>query len=561
MEAMDEHKPREQIPEEMQSLSEENERLKLELAKTKRFFEAIMEHVPAGLIISDVLDNDPELSKAGSGEAIPVVCRDISALKKAQEDLLEANQLLELRVKERTSELERANRSLRIEIAQRKKVEEALRLDEARFEALFKLSQMAEASVQQIVNFVLEEQIKITKSKVGTLALLDDNEKISSVYGWSQGLMKACALPEQPMFVPISEAGLWAQPLRERKPVIVNDYSAAHPLKKGFPDGHIAITRFLGAPALEGDKMVAFALVGNKEEDYDVHDVRQVSLILDGMWRLFERKRAEKILQERAELLDLADDSILVRDLDNRILFWNAGAVARYGWTKEEATGQISHTLLKTRFPESLEKITEELFHQNRWEGELVHVTRDGNQIVVASRWAFLRDADGSPKATLEINTDITGRKLMKKQLEEKSNRLQEVNAALKALLRHRDEDRKDLEEALLTNIENLILPYLKRMKTGALDSTQAALLEILESHLSELTSQFGRTLALQYRVLTPTEMRVAALVREGKTSKEIADLLCISEKTASFHRNNIRKKLGLRKAGANLRSHLLSLT
>ena len=155
---------------------------------------------------------------------------------------------------------------------------------------------------------------------------------------------------------------------------------------------------------------------------------------------------------------------------------------------------------------------------------------------------------------------DIAARKDMERELDAKSYRLQEVNSALKALLRQRDEDRKELEESLLTNIENLILPYIKRLKNSTLSSSQASLLEILESHLNELTSKFGKTLALEYRILTPTEMRVAALVREGKTSKEIADLLCVSEKTASFHRNNIRAKLGLRGTGANLRSHLLSL-
>jgi PAS domain S-box-containing protein len=156
---------------------------------------------------------------------------------------------------------------------------------------------------------------------------------------------------------------------------------------------------------------------------------------------------------------------------------------------------------------------------------------------------------------------NIAARKNMEQELQAKSYRLQEVNAALKALLRQRDEDRKEFEEALLTNVENLILPYIKRLKSGPLSGAQASLLEILESHLKELTSKFGKTLALEYRVLTPTEMRVAALVRDGKTSKEIADLLCISEKTASFHRNNIRTKLGMRGTGANLRSHLLSLT
>lgn len=160
-----------------------------------------------------------------------------------------------------------------------------------------------------------------------------------------------------------------------------------------------------------------------------------------------------------------------------------------------------------------------------------------------------------------ELNVDlIAARNYMEEELKAKSYRLQEVNSALKALLRQRDEDRKEFEEAVVTNIENLILPYVRRLKNGPLSSSQSSLLEILESHLKELTSKFGKTLALEYRVLTPTEMRVAALVRDGKTSKEIADLLCISEKTASFHRNNIRSKLGLRGMGANLRSHLLTL-
>lgn len=503
----------------------------------------------------------PEFSKDGTVETILMISHDMSTIKRAQEEIQETEHFLKLQVSENAEKLERANRSLDAEISRRKKIEEALKLEEARFEAFFKLSKMHEAPVQQIAGFVLEELTKMTKSKVGSLVIMDGNGIITSGYGWSHGLLEVCAIPERPMFTPIDGAGLWAQPIRERKPVIVNDYSVPHPFKRGCPDGHIEIVRFLGIPAFDGDKIVALALLGNKEEDYDALDVQKVSLLLDGMWGLFERKRVEKTLQERAELLDLASDSILVRDLDDRIIFWNAGAEACYGWTREEAMGQVSHTLFQTIFPKPLGEIKEELFRHIRWKGELTHITQAGKQIVAASRWALLRDADGRARATLEINTDITERKQMEKQLEEKSNRLQEVNAALKVLLKHRDEDRRDFEEALLTNIDNLILPYLRKMKNSGPNSTNAALIEILESHLMELTSAFGRTLALQYRVLTPTEMRVATLVREGKTSKEIADILCISEKTASFHRNNIRTKLGLRGAGANLRSYLLSLT
>lgn len=200
----------------------------------------------------------------------------------------------------------------------------------------------------------------------------------------------------------------------------------------------------------------------------------------------------------------------------------------------------------------------------------------DGKKLNFLCNSGPIRDCNGNLIAGIVLWRDITEHKLkeeelrindiakrrdMEEELQAKSNRLQEVNSALKALLRQRDEDRKEFEEAVVTNIENLIMPYVKRMKNSTLSSSQASLLEILESHLKELTSRFGKTLALEYRVLTPAEMRVAALVRDGKTSKEIAELLCISEKTASFHRNNIRIKLGLRGMGANLRSHLLTLT
>ena len=207
---------------------------------------------------------------------------------------------------------------------------------------------------------------------------------------------------------------------------------------------------------------------------------------------------------------------------------------------------------------------------------ELVLRRSDGKKLDLVCNSGPILDLNGNVTAGIAVWRDITehkraeeelrikniaARKNMEQELQAKSYRLQEVNAALKALLRQRDEDRKEFEEALLTNIENLILPYIKRLKNGPLSGAQASLLEILESHLKELTSKFGKTLALEYRVLTPTEMRVAALVRDGKTSKDIADLLCISEKTASFHRNNIRTKLGMRGTGANLRSHLLSLS
>jgi PAS domain S-box-containing protein len=123
------------------------------------------------------------------------------------------------------------------------------------------------------------------------------------------------------------------------------------------------------------------------------------------------RKQAEEKLRRQAELLDLAHDAIIVRDLDNRIVFWNSGAEETYGWAKSEMQGQEPHQILKTEFPQPRQDLEAELFRQGQWQGELSQTRRDGRRIIVTSRWALQRDKEGNPAAILEINRDITGQK------------------------------------------------------------------------------------------------------------------------------------------------------
>lgn len=126
---------------------------------------------------------------------------------------------------------------------------------------------------------------------------------------------------------------------------------------------------------------------------------------------LEERRRSEAELADRVRLLDLANDAIAIRHVDGHILYWSRGAEALYGYTREEAVGRISHDLLQTEFPAPRDDIMAKLMNVGRWEGELLHVTRTGARITVASRWVSApRELDAPPRV-LESNTDVTPRK------------------------------------------------------------------------------------------------------------------------------------------------------
>jgi PAS domain S-box-containing protein len=132
-------------------------------------------------------------------------------------------------------------------------------------------------------------------------------------------------------------------------------------------------------------------------------------------------------LRKQADLLELAQEAIIVKDLDSRVTFWNRGAEEIYGWTREQATGRVITTLLKTRFPLAWEEIEQNLLQRGQWQGELAHTRADGEEIVVASRMAVQRNDAGEPIAILEINRDVTARRRAEEALETERQRLLEV--------------------------------------------------------------------------------------------------------------------------------------
>ncbi len=146
-------------------------------------------------------------------------------------------------------------------------------------------------------------------------------------------------------------------------------------------------------------------------------------------------------------------------------------------------------------------------------------------------------------------------------ELEAQTRNLAEVNSALRVLLAQREADRKELEEKILINVNELVRPHLAKLATLKISPKQKALLDMIHSNLDDIISPVARRLNTEFRRLSPAETQVANLIRQGKSTKQIADLMGVAESTIDFHRHNIRRKLNLSNKRLNLRSYLISLS
>jgi PAS domain S-box-containing protein len=234
-----------------------------------------------------------------------------------------------------------------------KESEEALRLNESRLEALWQLSQMTKTPLQQISDFTIEEAARLTKSELGYLGFLNPEETALSIQSWSKKVMEECKVIDHPLHFPLGQAGLWAEAVRQRQPVITNNYEAS-PLKKGLPPGHAQIKRHMNMPVFDGERIVAVAGVANKAEPYDEADVRQLTLLMNGMWWLLQRRKAEEALITAVErgqliqnrLIDTCMDGIVANDTTGTVHIFNENAARILGYRPEEVIGKLNVRVL-----------------------------------------------------------------------------------------------------------------------------------------------------------------------------------------------------------------------
>lgn len=187
-------------------------------------------------------------------------------------------------------------------ITEQKIAEELAKKDDARLESLLKIHEFTTNEITELLDFALDEIIKLTNSKIGYIYNYDEDKKQFILNSWSKDVMKECTVLEKQTVYDLDNTGLWGEAVRQGNPVIFNNFSVPDSLKKGCPEGHVHLSKFLTIPIYHENKIVAVVGVANKKEDYDEGDVRQLTLIMDSVWGIIIRKKTEFELADRLEM-------------------------------------------------------------------------------------------------------------------------------------------------------------------------------------------------------------------------------------------------------------------
>ena len=204
----------------------------------------------------------------------------------------------------------------------------------------------------------------------------------------------------------------------------------------------------------------------------------------------------------------------------------------------------------------ALQVVDKQVGRFNDTHGTLLEALADASATAIENAQLFER-------ANREIVERKRAQKKLKaneKELKDKSAALKEVNTALNVLLKNREDDQVDMENVIVANVKDLVLPFLEKLSRSHLDEKQATYVDIIQANISNIVSPFLRQIPMKFFDLTPTEIQIADLVRKDKTTKEIAQILNASAKTIEAHRNRLRKKLGLTNQRIQLRDYLMTL-
>jgi len=225
------------------------------------------------------------------------------------------------------------------DITERKRAEEEQARLRRRLEALWEMARMADADYRTLCDHILAQIVALTQSRYGFYGFLNEDESVMRLYSWSKEAIEECRIRDKPREFPIAQAGLWAEAVRQRKTLIINDYQADHPGKKGLPEGHVPLSRILVVPIFSHGRIAAVAAVADKATEYSEEDAEQIHAFVVNAQAILERREAQEALA--------AERALLARRVEERTAeLRRANAeLARASRLKDEFLASMSHEL------------------------------------------------------------------------------------------------------------------------------------------------------------------------------------------------------------------------
>lgn len=349
-----------------------------------------------------------------------------------EEALERAKDEMEVRVKERTAELEKLNKELNQEVAERKAAEDVQTRLRHRLEALWEIVRMVDADYQTLCHHILDEMVSLTRSTYAFLGHLNKDESIMTLRFWSEEVLKDCRVRKIPVKFPVATAGLWATAVRSRKTLIINDYSIDPPAKKGYPEGHVNIARLMAVPIFSHGRIATLAVTANKATEYTEEDAEQINNFVTSAQVILERKQAEKALQVSEQNLRNSLDSsplgIRIITTEGDTIYTNKAILDIYGYSgiEEMKAVPVKQRYTPESYTEHLERKEKRKMGKpvpNHYEVSIIRKDGEVRHLAV-----FRKEAVWGGETTFQVlYQDITERKQAEERMRALSRRLVET--------------------------------------------------------------------------------------------------------------------------------------
>jgi len=283
-------------------------------------------------------------------------------------------------------------------------------------------------SIQEELDYVLHQSLELTESQYGYIYLFDEVKNEFTLNSWTNGVMKDCEVTNQQTKYQLEKTGIWGEVVRQRKPIVVNDFEQFNPLKKGYPHGHVQLNKFMSIPVIVDEKIVAVVGLANSKNRYDDNDIFEMTMLMNGVWSAIKRKEMQASLSiERNKYLQTLisiGDGIMIVDINGNIEMLNIIAEKLTGWQLKDVIGRhykdvffLSSEIEGCTINDPIAGVLETDLNQELGNHAIL-TSKNGTKYYLEDSAAPIKDNAGVTQGVVLVFRDVTDKKEQRKKIE-----------------------------------------------------------------------------------------------------------------------------------------------